>query len=581
MTRRPILRRAPGDPSGLPATLAPVLRRVYAARGVRSAAELALGLEGLLPIGTLDGVDAGAALLERHVRAGANILVVGDFDADGATASALMVRALRRFGHAAVGYLVPDRFRFGYGLTPGIVELARPRAPALIVTVDNGVSSLEGVARARALGMEVLVTDHHLPGPELPAANAIVNPNLPGAGFGSRALAGVGVAFYVLAALGRRLGVAPAVVAEFLDLVALGTVADVVPLDHNNRVLVAAGLRRIRAGRGVAGVRALLAVAGRKPADAGTAELGFIVGPRLNAAGRLDDMSIGIECLLADDEALAGALAARLDALNGERRALEAQMQAEALAIVARLGERALGATPPAAVTLYDASWHAGVVGLVAARVKDTVHRPVVAFADAGEGADAGHAKGSARSVPGIHVKDAIEAVATGHPGLVVRFGGHAMAAGLTVPVGRVAEFGHAFAREVGRRAGPGLLDGALYTDGPLVRAERTLALAEELRAAGPFGSGFPEPVFDDEFTVVEARALGARHAKLWVRADAGAPPEEAIAFNWLSRPGATLPERGARVRLVYRLDVNEYRGARRLQLLVEHLEEGATPAVL
>jgi single-stranded-DNA-specific exonuclease len=568
--RRPIERRAAGDPSGLPAGLDPVLKRIYAARGVRAASELELSLEHLLPVGSLDGVEPAAELLEHYLQSGARILVVGDYDADGATASALIVRALRRFGHQAVGYLVPDRFRFGYGLTPEIVAVAAERDPALIITVDNGISSVEGVAAARARGIGVLVTDHHLPGAELPAATAIVNPNLPGAAFGSRALAGVGVAFYVMLALGRRLGQPAAVTAELLDLVALGTVADVVPLDHNNRVLVSAGLKRIRAGRCVPGIAALLEVAGRRVREAGTTELGFFVAPRLNAAGRLEDMSIGIECLLADRPEAAAELARRLDALNAERRTIEAKMQDEALAIVGgmRLGEP--GAALPAALSLFDADWHPGVVGLVAARVKETVHRPVIAFAPAG----AGLARGSARSVAGIHVRDALEAVATRHPGLIERFGGHAMAAGLTLSAARLAEFGAAFAAEVARRAAPGMLDGILLTDGALAAGEITLALAERLREAGPFGAGFPEPCFDGEFAVVEARALGERHLKLWVRASADSAPQEALAFRWLGKPGHAVPRAGARLRLVYRLDVNEYQGLKRAQLLIEHLEE-------
>jgi single-stranded-DNA-specific exonuclease len=568
MTPRPIVRRAV-PPASLPATLDPVVARIYAARGVTTAADLELGLERLLPVGSLDGVEAAAELLAGHVARAARILVVGDYDADGATASALVVRALRRFGHGAVEFLVPDRFRFGYGLTPEIVALAAARSPALIVTVDNGVSSLEGVAAARARGIEVLVTDHHLPGPELPQASCIVNPNLPGARFASRALAGVGVAFYVLLALGRRLKQPTARTAELLDLVALGTVADVVPLDHNNRVLVQAGLERIRAGRCVPGIAALAAVAGRTLGAAGTTDLGFFIGPRLNAAGRLEDMSIGIECLLTDDAARAQALAGQLDRLNRERRVIEARMHAEAVAIVGRLHVAEAGAPAPAALCLYDDDWHQGVVGLVASRVKDQLHRPVIAFAPA----DGGLARGSARSVPGIHVRDALEAVATRVPGLIDKFGGHAMAAGLTLAAARLREFGAEFAAEVARRAGPGLLDGRLYTDGPLAAGELTLATAERLRAAGPFGSGFPEPSFDGEFTVAEARVLGGKHLKLWVRAQPRTPPVEAIAFGWLLRPGALVPGLGARVRLVYRLDVNEYQGEKRPQLLVEHLE--------
>ena len=571
MMRRPIRRRDAGAPAALaalPATLHPVLRRVYAARGVSSADDLELGLDRLLPVGTLDGVDAGAELLASHVARGARVLVVGDFDADGATASALVVRALRRYGHADVDFLVPDRFRFGYGLTPEIVAVAAERGPELIVTVDNGVSSLEGVAAARARGIEVLVTDHHLPGPELPAATAIVNPNLAGARFGSRALAGVGVAFYTLLALGRRLGRPTGPVAELVDLVALGTVADVVPLDRNNRVLVAQGLKRMRAGRCVAGIAALAAVAGRRLESLAATDLGFLLGPRLNAAGRLDDMSVGIECLLTDDEASAMRLARELDRLNSERRVIEGRMQDEAAAIVARLGFEEPDAALPAGLTLFDAGWHPGVVGLVAARIKERVHRPVIAFAPGG----AGEARGSARSVAGVHVRDALEAVATRRPGLILRFGGHAMAAGLSLPVARLAEFSAEFAAEIARRADAEALAGALLTDGELEPGEFTLATAEQLRAGGPWGSGFAEPTFDGEFEVVETRTMGERHLKLWVRPARGAPPQEAVAFGWLARGGA-VPRPGGRVRLVFRLDVNEYQGLRSAQLLVEYLE--------
>ena len=568
MIRRPIVRR-PFAASVLPATLDPVIARIYSARGVASGDELELGLDRLLPVGSLDGVGAAAELIAAQVERGGRILVVGDYDADGATASALVVRALRRFGHAAVGYLVPDRFRFGYGLTPEIVAIAAERHPDLIITVDNGVSSLEGVAAARALGIEVLITDHHLPGKELPAASCIVNPNLPGSRFASRALAGVGVAFYVLLAVGRRLKQPTALTAELLDLVALGTVADVVPLDHNNRVLVQAGLERIRAARCVAGIAALAAVAGRSLATAGTADLGFFIGPRLNAAGRLEDMSIGIECLITDDRATAHKLAERLDRLNRERRVIEARMHAEAVEIVRRLHVGEEGAQLPGALCLYDPDWHQGVVGLVASRVKDQVHRPVIAFAQA----DAGLARGSARSVSGIHVRDALEAVATRRPGLIDKFGGHAMAAGLTLGIARLREFGAEFAAEVERRAEPGLFEGRLYTDGPLDPAELSLATAERLRDAGPFGSGFPEPCFDGEFVVVEARVLGDKHLKLWLRAAPRTPPHEAIAFGWLTRGGASVPKLDERIRLVYRLDVNEYQGLKRPQLLIDYLE--------
>ena len=574
MTARPIRRRAVSPVTSTVSGVHPVLARVYHGRGITQNAELSLGLEGLLPIGSLDGIESGVALLEAHMRANSFVLVVGDFDADGATASALVVRALRRFGHAQVDFLVPDRFRFGYGLTPEIVALVAgsERLPQLIITVDNGVSSHDGVAAARALGIDVLVTDHHLPADTLPQANAIVNPNLGSARFGSRALAGVGVAFYLMLALGKRLRVPNAFTTELLDLVALGTVADVVPLDRNNRILVQAGLQRIRKGACVPGISALLQLASRRQSDVVASDLGFAIGPRLNAAGRIDNMKIGIECLLADDAATAFALAEQLDRINRDRRTIESDMQADALSLVERLRASATATEGdlPAALCLYDETWHMGVVGLVASRVKEQVHRVVVAFAPAEDG----FARGSARSVPGIHVRDALEAVATRTPGLIEKFGGHAMAAGLTIRVSRLKEFASALAKEVATRAEPGMLDGILYSDGALTLADLGLELAEALRAGGPWGSGFPEPAFDGEFIVVEARVLAEKHLKLWVRLAKDALPQEAIAFGWMARPGARAPRVGVSLRLLYRLDVNEYQGVRRAQLLVDHLEE-------
>lgn len=558
--------------------LHPVLRRVYAARGVRDAAELTLSLARLLPVGTLEGVTAAVDLLLAHREAGHRVLVVGDYDADGATSSALIVRALHAWGFASVDFLVPNRFEFGYGLTPGVVELAAAREPTLIVTVDNGISSHAGVEAARARGIEVLVTDHHLPGAELPRATVIVNPNLGGSTFGSRALAGVGVAFYVLVALHRALGAAGALpadapgVAEWLDLVALGTVADVVPLDRNNRILVAQGLARIRAGRCVPGLRALLEIAQRTRSDLTAADLAFAVAPRLNAAGRLDDMSIGIRCLLADREPEARALAARLDQLNVERRAIEAQMQAEALAAVqpllARSSASGLGSLSRdrAGVCLFDPAWHRGVVGLVASRIKERLRRPVVAFAQA----EAGELRGSARSIAGIHVRDVFENIAARRPGLLGRFGGHAMAAGLVLATDRLDEFAAEFDAEVRRWLGAAADADRIDSDGVLGVEEIALPTAEALRAGGPWGAEFPEPTFDGTFTIERSRVVGEKHLKMWV-APAGTDRRfDAIAFNLLADPDARLPS-GA-VQLVYRLDVNEYQGERRLQLLVDHV---------
>jgi single-stranded-DNA-specific exonuclease len=551
--------------------LIPVLRRVYAARGIGSTDELDLGLGGLLPVSLLDGVEGAVDLLLDARARRRRAIVIGDFDADGATSSALMVRGLRRLGFADVGYLVPDRFRFGYGLTPEIVALAAERSPELIITVDNGMSSDAGVAAARERGIDVLITDHHLPGSTLPAANAICNPNLIGAVFPSKALAGVGVAFYVLAALthrladGREAQALPSA-ADFLDLVALGTVADVVPLDRNNRILVGQGLKRIRAGRCVAGISALLAEGGRSIERTVAADLGFAAAPRLNAAGRLDDMSLGIECLLADDPARARVLAAELGRLNTERRGIEGRMNDEAAAIVSQMrlddGELPLG------LCLYDEDWHHGVVGLVAARMKERLHRPVIAFAPA----DADWLRGSARSVAGVHMRDALDAVAKRRTGVLERFGGHAMAAGLTLHRERLEDFRALFADEIGRRMEPGDAQGIVASDGPLAPDEMTLTTAQALRAAGPWGQGFPEPVFDGRFAVLDARIVGERHLKLRVRADGESPVHEAIAFNFAARGRASVPRNAEVLELAYRLDVNEYQGSERLQLVVEHL---------
>lgn len=557
------------------ASLHPVLQRVYAARGLHSAEDLLLSLEKLLPISSLGGVAEAVALLLLHRQRGGGILVVGDFDADGATSTALIVRALRGWGFPAVDFLVPNRFEFGYGLTPGIVQLAAQRKPALIITVDNGISSIAGVQLARALGIDVLVTDHHLAGAQLPDANAIVNPNAPGNGFASGALAGVGVAFYLMAALRRSLDADPLLAptagapaaAEFLDLVALGTVADLVPLDANNRILVAQGLRRIRAGRCAAGISALLELAQRNAASLVAADLGYAVGPRLNAAGRLDDMSIGIRCLLADDPAEARILAERLNQLNTERRAIEADMQTKAIAAVRNLRDPGDGAGSRYGVCLYDPDWHQGVVGLVAGRIKERVGRPVVAFADA----DGEWLRGSARSVPGVHIRDVLDAMATHNPALIEKFGGHAMAAGLTLARTQLDAFAQAFNLEVQRWMGSHGLHDAIETDGALAVEDLALPTAEALRAGGPWGQAFPEPTFDGPFTIVSSRVIKDRHLKMWVEPQGTDRRFDAMAFNYFDdeNRSRTVPQS---VQLVYRLDVNEYQGQRRLQLLVDHV---------
>lgn len=575
-----IVRRAVDAQRLVPlAACPPVLARAYAARGIESTDQLAAGLEHLLPVGTLEGVEAAVELLCGHRERG-RILVVGDFDADGATSSALIVRALRAWGFAEVDFLVPNRFEFGYGLTPEIVALASTRRPTLIITVDNGISSLAGVAAARDQGIDVLVTDHHLPGSQWPNANVIVNPNLPTARFGSRALAGVGVAFYVMAALHRALA-DPSLPspASWLDLVALGTVADIVPLDHNNRVLVAQGLARIRAGRCTPGVRALLEVGGRALDGVIAADLGFVAGPRLNAAGRLDDMSVGIRCLLAESSSEAGEIAGRLDELNRERRTIEASMQEQALAAVRHLLERGGQGSERdrRGLCLYDPSWHQGVVGLVAGRIKERVRRPVIAFADAGSG----QLRGSARSVAGVHVRDVLESISTRHPEMLSRFGGHAMAAGLTLERVHLDAFVQEFDAEVARWQAGGSIADMIETDGELAVEEISLSTALQLREAGPWGQAFPEPSFDQRFQLRGGRIVGERHVKFWVEPAGSQRRFDAIAFNLLQVMPELVGEGGAlrlpsSAHLVYRLDVNDYRGERRLQLLIDHVLESA-----
>jgi single-stranded-DNA-specific exonuclease len=564
LSRRPIRRRAV-DAAAVEAlgSVGPVLARLYAARGVRDPAELELGLAGLAPVGSLEGVDTAASLVAEHLEAGRKILVVGDFDADGATSTALLMLTLRGLG-GAPAYLVPDRFVHGYGLTPALVRDAVAHQPALLITVDSGINCHAGVQLARDLGMDVLVTDHHLPGEHLPPATAIVNPALPGQAFPSRCLAGVGVAFYLAAALARRLGADRALVPGLLDLVALGTVADLVPLDHNNRILVAHGLQRIRAGACRPGVTALLTAGKRDPRAAVTTDLAFAAGPRLNAAGRLDDMSVGIECLLSADAGRAGELAALLSGLNEERKEIEARMQEEALKAIAGL-EPGPGDLPPV-LCVYRRGWHSGVVGLVAARLKERYHRPAVAFAED----DSGLLKGSARSVPGLHIRDALAAVDTRHPGLIERFGGHAMAAGLSLAPAGLSTFRDALAAEIAAQLEPGALDGVILSDGELPEDAFCLATAELLRDAAPWGQGFPEPLFDGVFELLDARVVGADHLKLRLRSPGGQRMIDGIAFRQAERLGNARPPQ---VRLAYRLGVNDYAGVRSAQLVVEYLE--------
>lgn len=530
-------------------------------RGLTTIEELDYSLASLAPVGALENIDQSAQLViaNRERR----IIIIGDYDVDGATSTALVIRCLRQFGFSDVDYLVPNRFEYGYGLSREIVRVAAKRSPALLITVDNGVSSISGVEEANSLGIPVLITDHHLPGEELPAAAAILNPNLRGSRFPSRNLAGVGVAFYLMARIGRMLeeaGMAGAakVPARYLDLVALGTVADVVPLDHNNRVLVQQGLLRIRAGHAVAGIAALLRQSGRRSGRCVSTDLGFAVGPRINAAGRLEDISVGIECLLTDCAEAASEHARQLDQINSERRDIESTMRAQAFAAVDELGSQRW----PACVCLFDASWHQGIVGLIAARVRERCHRPVIAFARENDE----HLKGSARSIPGVHIRDLLEAVSTVRPDLIEKFGGHAMAAGLSIAESALPEFKQLAAEQMSRLYPTADFSGAIVTDGPLPGSALNLQFAQSLRDAGPWGSCFPEPLWSGDFSVIEQRTVGENHLKMRVRPAAGGSVIDAIAFN---QAGAS--HRGI-VQLAFRLDVNEYRGIENPQLVVEEI---------
>jgi single-stranded-DNA-specific exonuclease len=560
---RPIVLRKQPDSSAVSdlGALDPLHARLYRMRGVTTAKQLDYGLAGLAPVGSLEHIAEAVDLLLAH--RDQRIVIIGDFDVDGATSTALLMRCFRAFGFAEVDYLVPNRFDYGYGLSPEIVRVAAQSKPSLIVTVDNGVSSVDGVQEAKDLGIAVLVTDHHLPGDELPAADVIVNPNLVGSQFPSRNLAGVGVAFYLVAALGRRLeneGVAGAakIPAQYLDLVALGTVADVVPLDHNIRILVQQGLNRMRSGKTVSGIRALLELSGRQLVRTVSTDLGFVVGPRINAAGRLEDISIGIECLLTDDDAAARQYAAQLDQINKDRREIEATMREQAFSYVDKLENRRW----PSCVCLYEASWHQGVVGLIASRVRERCHRPVIAFARESEG----FLKGSARSISGVHARDLLESVSTMHPGMIDKFGGHAMAAGLTIVESKFDAFAEAVATQLDRLYPQADFSGAIVSDGVLPDDSFNLAFAKSLRAAGPWGSGFDEPTWSGDFAVVEQRTVGENHLKLRVHSAAGGAVVDAIAFNQ-----AGDAYRGI-VQMAYRLDVNEFRGRETPQLIVEQI---------
>jgi len=568
-----IIRRPTVDDSHLPTHLPPLLRQLYARRGVLPS-ECELVLKGLLRPDTMKGLDLAAKLIADAMQLDKSILIVGDFDADGATSTSVCILALRMMGASKVDYLIPNRFDYGYGLSPEIVAVAASKQAQLLITVDNGISSIEGVAAAKAFGMQVVITDHHLPGHELPKADAIVNPNQPGCQFASKSIAGVGVAFYLMTALRAELrarnwyqarGIAEPNLGTLLDIVALGTVADVVSLDTNNRILVEAGLQRVRSGRCRVGITALLEVAKRNPARIVASDFGFAVGPRLNAAGRLDEMALGVETLLCEDMMYARRMAAELDSLNQERRELEVGMQQEALKSLEylKLNEEQL----PWGIALFQEDWHQGVIGILASRIKDKYHRPVIAFADAGNG----EIKGSARSIKGLHMRDLLELVNSRHPGLISKFGGHAMAAGLTLKSGGFATFAKAYDDAVREQLKPEQLTGELWSDGELTPTELTLEIAQLLRNAGPWGQSFEEPLFDGYFKIIQQRIVGDRHLKLVLETQCGTVMLDAIAFNvalhtW---PDATIQH----ARIVYKLDVNEYRGNFTLQLMVEQIE--------
>ena len=566
-------RREADETAELPADLPPLLRRLYASRGVRSAQELERSVKGMLPWQQLSGVEKAVEILYNAFREGTRIVVVGDFDADGATSTALSVLGMRSLGCNNISYLVPNRFEDGYGLSPEVVDQAHARGAQLIVTVDNGISSHTGVEHARALGIPVVVTDHHLPGDTLPDAEAIINPNLRDCDFPSKSLAGVGVAFYLMLALRTFLrdkgwfderGITPPNLAELLDLVALGTVADVVPLDANNRILTWQGLSRIRAGKCRPGIKALLEVSNRDPQKLAASDLGFALGPRLNAAGRLDDMSVGVALLLCDNIGEARVLANELDALNQTRKEIEQGMQAEALTLCEKL-ERSRE-TLPGGLAMYHPEWHQGVVGILASRIKERFHRPVIAFAPAGDGT----LKGSGRSIQGLHMRDALERLDTLYPGMMLKFGGHAMAAGLSLEEAQFEHFQQRFGELVTEWLGPSLLQGEVVSDGPLSVAEMTMEVAQLLRDAGPWGQMFPEPLFDGRFRLLQQRLVGERHLKVMVEPVGGGPLLDGIAFNVDT---ACWPDNGVReVQLAYKLDINEFRGNRSLQLIIDHL---------
>ncbi|MDF7388570.1 single-stranded-DNA-specific exonuclease RecJ [Proteus mirabilis] len=573
VTIEPTLRRRVAKATALPESLDPLLRQIYANRGITSETQLERSLKGLLHYQDLNGIDVAISLLVEALKLQSRIVIVGDFDADGATSTALAIKALRQMGFQQVSYHIPNRFDDGYGLSPQVVHDVAKKGVDLIITVDNGISSFEGVDVAHEYGIRVLVTDHHLPGHSLPQADAIINPNLADCAFLSKSLAGVGVTFYLMTALRAELEkqgwfttqrLARPNMADYLDLVALGTVADVVPLDENNRIFVYEGLRRIRAGRCCAGIKALTEVSRKTLSQLVSSDLGFALGPRLNAAGRLDDMSVGVALLLTNDIGVAREIANELDGLNQTRREIEAGMQEEASTIF-----RQFITTQddlPNGLAIYHPQWHQGVVGILASRIKEKLHRPVIAFAPSGDGL----LKGSGRSIHGVHLRDALERLNTLNPGLMVKFGGHAMAAGLSLEEEKFPLFQRHFSALMAELVSAEQLQGVILTDGELSDSQLSLPIAEMLREAGPWGQAFPEPLFDGKFTLLQQRIVGSKHLKMMLQPVNSHVMIDAIAFNvdvniWPDNSIKT-------VELAYRLDVNEFRGQRNAQLLVEHI---------
>jgi len=555
-----------------------LLERIFKQRNITEESQLNISLSTLFDFKLLKGIDLAVELLITALRSQAKICVVGDFDADGATSCTLALRGLKSLGYKYVKYQVPNRFDFGYGLSPEIVDYIakdKKNKPDLLITVDNGISSIAGVVLAKKLGMKVIVTDHHLPGSALPDADAIVNPNQPDDTFPSKMLAGVGVMFYVLMALRAELrnqnwfvmnNASEPSLAQWLDIVALGTIADVVPLDQNNRILVSQGLARIRAGKCVPGILALLKVAGRDYQRCVASDIGFTVGPRLNAAGRLDDITIGIECLLTDDVDVAMKYAQQLDQLNRDRREIETEMRVSADQHLSQLKiSNDNSETMPMGLCLYDPQWHQGVIGILASRIKESVHRPVIAFAKGQNG----EIKGSARSIPGCHIRDVLESVSAKNPGLILKFGGHAMAAGLSLLEHDFDKFNAVFTEQLSTILNEDMLQNVIYSDGELVNEELTLQTAESIRYAMPWGQGFPEPVFDGEFEVVNSKVVGKKHLKLVLRGADSDNVYDAIAFNQSEKHNL---QSNDIISIAYRLDVNEYLGRQSLQLMVEHI---------